>query len=369
MFASQAPLQVIDLLRHAARNHGATEIVSRLGPERLHRTTYAETYRRVCRLSRALELLGVAPGSRVATLAWNTHRHVELYYALAALGAVCHTVNPRLHPEQLAWIIGHAGSTQLFFDSSLEPLVRSIRPYLDGVSHFIALADVPLAFDGVADYEALLSVQPDHDRAWATLDENTPCGLCYTSGTTGDPKGVSYTHRSTVLHALAIALPDSLSLSARDVVMPLVPMFHVNAWGMPYALPMVGATMVLPGPNLDGASVFELCEREGVTLAAGVPTVWRGLLDHMRLVGRSLPALKRVNIGGAAAPASMIAEFEDVHGIRAVQGWGMTEMSPLGAINEGLRHTTRGPRSSAGACGQARQRSLRNRDAARDRCR
>lgn len=331
-------LQVIDLLRHANRNHPDAEIVSRRVEGDLHRYNYAGAYRRVCQLARALERMSVAPGDRVATLAWNTYRHLELYYASAGIGAVCHTLNPRLTPEQIVWICNHAGDRVLCIDATFEALVQGIRPRLRTVEHVILLSSdgsSRTAHEGTASsYESLLDAESDDEFDWPVVDEHAACGLCYTSGTTGDPKGVCYSQRSTVLHAYASALPDSLGLSAMDCVLPVVPMFHVNAWGLPYSLPMVGAKLVLPGPALDGKSLYELCESEQVTMAAGVPTIWSGLLEHMRSEGLRFSSLKRTVIGGAAASEAMIHAFEVGHDVSVLHGWGMTETSPVATINQ-----------------------------------
>ncbi|WP_442968107.1 long-chain-fatty-acid--CoA ligase [Pseudorhodoferax sp.] len=333
----QMPLRVIDLLRHAARNHPQVEIVSRRVEGDVHRQTYAEAYRRVCRLARALHTLGVARGDKVATLAWNTYRHFELYYATMAMGAVCHTLNPRLTADQLAWICNHAGDRVLCFDASFAPLVQAAAPRLGTVTTFVLLsrsAAMATPQIEVLDYEALLAREPDTEVDWPALDENAPCGLCYTSGTTGNPKGVGYTPRSTLLHAWASALPDALALSAQDAVLPVVPMFHVNAWGLPFSLPMVGAKLVFPGPALDGKSLYELCEAEQVTMAAGVPTIWLGLLEHVRAAGARFSTLRRTVIGGSAAGEAMVRAFELEHGVRVLHGWGMTETSPVAAVNQ-----------------------------------
>jgi len=333
----QMPLRVIDLLRHAARNHPQVEIVSRRVEGDVHRYTYADAYRRVCNLSRALRALGLARGDKVATLAWNTYRHLELYYGTMAIGAVCHTLNPRLTADQLAWICNHAGDRVLCFDASFAPLVAAAAPRFETVTTFVLLsrtATMAAPQVEVLDYEELLAREPDNDVDWPTPDENAPCGLCYTSGTTGNPKGVCYTPRSTLLHAWASALPDALALSAQDAVLPVVPMFHVNAWGLPFSLPMVGAKVVFPGPALDGKSLYELCEAERVTMAAGVPTIWLGLLEHVRSQGTRFSSLRRTVIGGSAAGEAMVRAFELEYDVRVLHGWGMTETSPVAAINQ-----------------------------------
>jgi acyl-CoA synthetase (AMP-forming)/AMP-acid ligase II len=330
------PLLVSSILDHAATRYGETGMVSRTADAPEHRITYADLCRRARQLAGALRTkLGVRLGDCIATLAWNDHRHFELYYGVAGIGAVCHTINPRLFPEQIAYIVKHARDRYLFADPMFLPLVEQLAPRLKIIEGIVVLCDgahLPASrLRGLIDYESLIADQPV-EFAWPELDETTACGLCYTSGTTGHPKGALYQHRSTVLHALTIVMPDVLGLSARDTVLPAVPMFHVNAWGLPYACPLVGARMVMPGPRLDGASLYQQLEREKVTFAAGVPTVWFGLLDHLRACNGSLPHLERVVIGGAAAPLSLIENFENQYGVEVLHGWGMTEMSPVGAV-------------------------------------
>ncbi|MEW6099310.1 MAG: 3-(methylthio)propionyl-CoA ligase [Pseudomonadota bacterium] len=330
------PLLVSSLIRHAARHAADTEIVSRRAEGDLHRTTWAALELRARRLAQALERLGVAAGERVGTLAWNGYRHVEIYYGSAGSGRVCHTINPRLHPEQIAWIVHHAQDAVLCFDRSFLPLVESLWPQLGCVRHFVLLADaadMPEAstVPGLLCYETLVQAE-DGGYEWPELDEDAACGICYTSGTTGDPKGVAYSHRATVLHAMASACPDALGLSSRDSVLPVVPMFHVNAWGLPYSAAMVGAKLVLPGGQLDGASLYELFEREQVTFTAGVPTVWLGVLEHVRRHGLRFSSLQRAMIGGSACPPSMMEAFES-YGVEVLHGWGMTEMSPIGTVS------------------------------------
>jgi fatty-acyl-CoA synthase len=335
------PLLVSSILDHAAARYGMVEMVSCTADAPVHRTTYAALGQRAKQLARALQdSLGVRQGERIATLAWNDHRHFELYYGIAGIGAVCHTINPRLFPEQIAYIVNHAEDRYLFTDPMFLPLLEQLAPQLTTLERIVVLSDadyVPASgLTGLADYESLIA-DLSADFSWPEFDETTACGLCYTSGTTGNPKGVLFHHRSTVLHALAIVMPDVMGLSSRDTVLPAVPMFHVNAWGLPYACPLVGARMVMPGPRLDGASLYRQLEREGVTFAAGVPTVWFGLLNHLRETGSRFTDFERVVIGGAAPPLSMIEAFEEEYGVEVLHGWGMTEMSPVGAVcNPGM---------------------------------
>lgn len=330
------PLTIPSLLEHAQRYHGDTEIVSCLPGGALHRYTYADAHQRARQAANALTRLGVKPGDRVGTLAWNGYRHFELYYAISGMGAITHTINPRLFPEQVAWIIGHAEDEVVCFDESFAPLVADIAAQCPSVKHWIALSDaaqMPTAGETrLLCYEELLAAEPA-TFVWPTLDEHAAAALCYTSGTTGNPKGVLYSHRATLLHALSSALPDSLSLSAREVVAPIVPMFHVNAWGLPYSAALVGAKLVLPGAGLDGQSVFKLFEQEGVTFSAGVPTVWLSLQQYMQQTGKRLPSLQRLVVGGAACPPALMRSFEQEFGIRIQHAWGMTEMSPTGTVN------------------------------------
>jgi fatty-acyl-CoA synthase len=330
------PLLISSIMDYAADHHGASEMVSVSADGIAHRTGYAELRSRAKRLANALiHELGVGPGDRIGTLAWNDHRHFELYYGISGIGAIAHTVNPRLFPDQIAYIIDHAGDRYLFVDPMFLPLLEKLAPRIKSVEGIVVLCDGPRppasALDGLRCYETLIEGHPD-ELTWPSFDENTASGLCYTSGTTGNPKGALYSHRSTVLHSLAIALPDCMNLGPAQTVLPAVPMFHVNAWGLPYACPLVGARLVMPGPKLDGASLYELFEREQVTFSAGVPTIWFGLLEHLREAGARLSSLKAVVIGGAAPPLSMIRAFEDDHGVEVKHGWGMTEMSPVGAV-------------------------------------
>jgi fatty-acyl-CoA synthase len=330
------PLAISSLLRHADLNHGDTEIVSRTCEGGIHRYTYRESHARARRLANALARLGVGAGERIGTLAWNGYRHFELYFAVSGIGAVIHTVNPRLFPEQIAYIVGHAEDQYVFFDLTFAPLVEKLAASCKGVKGWVAMTDrahMPrLGIPNLLCYEELLAAESD-DYEWPTLDENTAAGLCYTSGTTGNPKGVLFSHRSTVLHAYAISLPDVSDYSARSVILPIVPMFHVNAWGIPYAAPLVGAKLVFPGPGLDGASLYEMFEKEKVTSSSGVPTVWLGLINHLRQNDLKLSTLKMTVIGGSACPPAMMKTLQEEFGIEVRHGWGMTEMSPVGTVN------------------------------------
>jgi 3-(methylthio)propionyl---CoA ligase len=341
------PLSIPSILRHAATYHGDTEIVSRTLDGAIHRYDYARAWRRAQQLANALGALGLAPDDRVGTLAWNGHRHFEIYYAVSGSGMVCHTINPRLFPDQIAYIINHAGDRVLFVDPCFVDLLETIASRLEQVTAIVVMTDaahMPTSSNlpALICYEELLAAQPEQFE-WPELDENTAAGMCYTSGTTGEPKGVLYSHRSTVLHAMAGCLPDVFGLDARSVVLPIVPMFHVNAWGLPYAAPMVGAKLVLCGAKLDGASLYELITAEGVTFSAGVPTVWMTLLDWAAANQKSLAGLKRVIIGGAAMPPVLIERLR-AHGIEARHAWGMTETSPAGLANAPKpRHDTLPP--------------------------
>ena len=335
-FMMDVPLMISSLIRHADIYHGDAEIVSRTVEGTIHRYTYRDAHARARRLANALRRLGVKPGDRVGTLAWNTYRHFELYYAVSGMGAIIHTVNPRLFHDQLVYIVNDAEDRIVFFDTTFAPLVEKLAPACRGVKRWIALADRPHlpegAIPGLASYEELLAREKD-DFAWTEFDENTAAGLCYTSGTTGNPKGVLFSHRSTVLHAFAISLPDTKNLSATSSVLAIVPMFHVNAWGIPYAAPMVGAKLVFPGPGLDGASLYELMEKEAVDSTSAVPTVWMNLIQYMRTNKLKFSTLKTSTIGGAACPPAMMQTLQDEFGLHVRHGWGMTEMSPVGTIN------------------------------------
>ncbi|MFD2785431.1 3-(methylthio)propionyl-CoA ligase [Hymenobacter rubripertinctus] len=331
------PLRIAGLLEHAEKWHADTEIVSRLPEGLIHRSTYAELGRRSRQLANALARLGIGSGDRVGTLAWNTHRHLELYYAVSGSGAVCHTINPRLFPEQIAYIIGHAQDRVVFFDLTFLPLVEKLAAHCPGVEAWVLMSDrahlsESPALPDLRCYEDLLAAETDQYQ-WPVFDENTASSLCYTSGTTAEPKGVLYSHRSTLLHSFAAALPDCFNCSAQDVILPVVPMFHVNAWGIPYLAPMLGCKLVLPGPGLDAASLYELFETEGVTFSAGVPTIWLGLLTFMREKNLRFSTLHQTVVGGAACPPALFRAFADELGVTIRHAWGMTETSPLGTVS------------------------------------
>ena len=330
------PLLISSLIAHAARHSGDVPIVSRRVEGDIHRTTYAQLHDRSRQMAHALGSLGVQASQRVATLAWNGYRHLELYFAVSGSGSVLHTLNPRLHPDQLLYILDHAEDQVLFFDLTFLPLVEAVAGRCKTVRHFVAMIDkdkMPASnLPNLLCYEDLIAANKP-DFAWPTFDENTASSLCYTSGTTGNPKGVLYSHRSTMLHTYASLMPDAISISSRDCVMPVVPMFHANAWGLPYSCAMVGAKLVLPGAALDGKSLHELIAAEQVSFAAGVPTIWLGMLQHAEQNSVSLAPLKRTIIGGSAVPPSMMRAFEDQHGIEVIHAWGMTEMSPLGTVS------------------------------------
>jgi fatty-acyl-CoA synthase len=332
----QQPLLISSLIVHAERHHGEQEVVSRRVEGDIHRCTYRELGARSRRMAKAVLALGVKPGQRVATLAWNGYRHMELYYAVSGIGAVLHTLNPRLHPDQLVYIADHAEDQVLFFDMTFLPLIEAVASRVKTVKHFVAMTDrAHMPKDSkVANllcYEDLLEAQ-DGSFEWPQFDENSASSLCYTSGTTGNPKGALYSHRSTMLHTLCAATPDALNCGAADTILPVVPMFHVNAWGLPYVACMVGAKLVFPGPGLDGKSLYELFESEKVTLSAGVPTVWQGLLAHVDANKLKFSTMKRSVIGGSACPPAMIRKFNEDYGVHVLHAWGMTEMSPLGTV-------------------------------------
>jgi acyl-CoA synthetase (AMP-forming)/AMP-acid ligase II len=326
---SDRPLLISTLIEHAARYHGDAEIVSRLVDRSLHRYTYAEAERRARRLARALLRLGIAPGDRVGTMAWNTYRHFELYYGVSGIGAVCHTINPRLFDDQIVYIVNHAQDRLLFVEKSFVPLIERLRPQLPADCRIVLLEPAEAGFPVFAAYDELVAAEDERGFVWPEFDERSASALCYTSGTTGRPKGVLYTHRSTLLHAYGASLPDAIPVSSRDTVCPIVPMFHACAWSVPYVAAMNGTKLVMPGPHLDGASLCELFNAEGVTMSLGVPTVWLGFEAHCAQTGASAPTLRRVLSGGAAVPPSLIEALAR-RGVAVTQGWGMTEMSPLG---------------------------------------
>jgi fatty-acyl-CoA synthase len=333
------PLLISSLIEHAQRYHSSGQIYSVNTGGGVEETTWGEVGRNSRRLASALTKLGLAPQARCGTIAWNNRRHLEIYYGTSGGGFVCHTINPRLFPEQLVYILNHAEDKVLFIDRTFVPLVAAVRDKLEHLEHIILMEgrdeEAAETLPGLKFYDEFIA-EGDEDYQWPDLDEQTASSLCYTSGTTGNPKGVLYSHRSTVLHSFAINLADSVAISASEVVLPVVPMFHVNAWGAPYACAMTGARMVMPGPGLDGASLVKLIDTYGITLAMGVPTIWLGLLGEARKTGSKLESLKRTVVGGSACPPSMITAFREEFGVDTVHAWGMTEMSPVGSVNRPL---------------------------------
>ncbi len=330
------PLLISSLIDFAERHHGDAEIVSRRVEGDIHRYTYRDVARRSRQVARALDALKLQFSDRIATLAWNGYRHLELYFGVSGSGRVLHTLNPRLHPDLVSWIANHAEDQVLFFDMSFLPLVQAFHAKCNTIRHYIALCDADKlpadsGIPNLSSYEAWIAPHAS-DYVWPSFDENSASSMCYTSGTTGNPKAALYSHRSTILHAYAAALPDVMCLSARDSILPVVPMFHVNAWGIPYSAALTGAKLVFPGPGLDGKSVYELIEGEKVTYAAGVPTVWQMMLGHMKPAGLKFSTLKRTVIGGSACPPAMIHAFQEDYGVEVLHAWGMTEMSPLGTL-------------------------------------
>jgi 3-(methylthio)propionyl---CoA ligase len=329
------PLLCHRIIDHAALNHGNRQVISRSIEGPIHTTNYREIRARALRVAQRLERDGIKLGDRVATLAWNTWRHLESWYGILGIGAVYHTINPRLFPEQIAWIINHAEDRVMMTDLTFVPLLEKIADKLPTIERYIVFTDrahMPATtLRNAVAYEDWIA-EVDGDFAWKEFDENTAAGMCYTSGTTGNPKGVLYSHRSNVLHTMLSVQPDTFNLSSRDVVLPIVPMFHANSWGLAFSSPMAGASMVMPGAKLDGASVYELLDDFKVTCTGAVPTVWLLLLQYLEKTGAKLPYLKRVLIGGSACPRAMIKTFEEDYGVQVFHAWGMTEMSPLGTV-------------------------------------
>ena len=328
------PLLTTEILKHAARNFKSTEIVTRTVEGPIHRYTVADSVERICKMANALRDLGVKPGDRVGVIGWNTYRQFELYYAVGGLGAILHTINPRLGPENAAFVINHAEDKFLFYDTTFAPLVQALAPSLPTVQDYIALTDEEHTVDigrEAGAYENMFAGR-SCEIEWPEFDENTAVSMCYTSGTTGDPKGVLYSHRALVLQTFASCLPNGLGTVEGDVILPVVPMFHVNAWNTPYSAMMVGLKQVFPGPRLDGAGLYEMLDTEKVTFSAGVPTVWLGLLQYLEETGKKLPYLKKGMSGGAALPEAIVRGFEK-YDVEIQQGWGMTEMSPIGTVN------------------------------------
>ena len=334
------PLTISSLIEHAENYHNETEVVSVESDGTLARSTWQEIARNARRLASALLGLGLETGDRCATIAWNNRRHLEIYFGVAGAGLICHTINPRLFPEQLIYIINHAQDKVLFLDKTFLPVAAKLGEHLQSVEHVVLLGprdeEAAAMIPGLKFYDELIAAG-DSEYNWPELDENSPSSLCYTSGTTGNPKGVQYTHRSTVLHAIAGNQPDGLAIAARDTVLPVVPMFHVNAWAVPYIAAAVGCKLVLPGPGLDGESLVKLIDGERVTLALGVPTIWLGLLAALEATGSKAESLQRTVVGGSALAPSMIAEFRDKYGVELIHAWGMTETSPLGTMNQLLQ--------------------------------
>jgi fatty-acyl-CoA synthase len=329
------PLLCHRILDHAALNHAGRAVISRSVEGSIHTTNYAEVRARALRVSQRLDRDGIKLGDRVATLAWNSWRHLEVWYGIMGIGAVYHTVNPRLFPEQISWIVNHAEDRVMIVDLTFLPIVEKLAAQLKPIERYVVLTDAAhmpaTALKNAVPYEEWIA-EVDGDFVWKTFDENTAAGMCYTSGTTGNPKGVLYSHRSNVLHSMIAAQADTMGVSSRDVIMPVVPMFHANCWGLALTSPMIGAAMVMPGAKLDGPSIYELLDKYRVTFSAAVPTIWLMLLQHLEATGSKLPYLKHVVIGGSAAPRAMIQKFQDNYGVNICHAWGMTEMSPLGTL-------------------------------------
>ncbi len=329
------PLLCHRVIDHAAVNHAARRVVSRSVEGPLHSTTYEAVRSRALRVAKRLDQDGIRLGERVATLAWNTWRHLEAWYGITGIGAIYHTVNPRLFPDQIAWIVNHAEDRVMMTDLTFVPLLEKLAEKLPTIQRYVVLTDAAhmpaTTLRNAVPYEQWIA-EVDDDFAWASLDENTAAGMCYTSGTTGNPKGVVYSHRSNVLHSMMASAPDAMGISSRDVVLPVVPMFHANCWGLALTSPMMGATLVMPGAKLDGASIYELLNEYRVTFTAAVPTVWMMLLQFLEANNAKLPYMKRVVIGGSACPRAMTKTFQEVYGVDVCHAWGMTEMSPLGTL-------------------------------------
>ena len=330
------PLLISSLIEFADKHHGDGEVVSRRVEGDIHRYTWSDVARRSRQVANALDGMKLGFSDRVATIAWNGYRHLELYFGVSGSGRVLHTINPRLHPEQIAWIANHAEDQVLCFDMTFLPIIQAVHSKCTSVKHWVAMCDADklpadTGIPNLISYEAWMGNQSTTYQ-WPVFDENTASSMCYTSGTTGNPKAALYSHRSTTLHAYAAALPDVMCISARDAILPVVPMFHVNAWGIPYSAALTGAKLVFPGPGMDGKSVYEMIENEGVTYAAGVPTVWQMLLTYMKPNGLKFSTLKRTVIGGSACPPAMIDAFREDFGVEVLHAWGMTELSPLGTL-------------------------------------
>lgn len=334
------PLTISSLIEHAGRYHGDTTVVSVETSGEVVHSSWGEVEANARKLASALARLGLKTGDRCATIAWNNRRHLEIYFGVAGAGMVCHTINPRLFPEQLIYIINHAEDQILFLDQTFLPVAAKLGEHLKTLKHVVLMGprneEAAAMVDGLLFYDELIAAEPD-DTTWPELDENLPSSLCYTSGTTGNPKGVQYTHRTTVLHSIAGNQPDGMALSAKDTVMAVVPMFHANAWGVPYIAAAIGCKIVLPGPNLDGESLVKLIDGEQVSVALGVPTIWMGLLAALESTGSKAESLQRTVVGGSALPTVMIPTFRDRYGVELIHAWGMTETSPLGTLNQLLQ--------------------------------
>jgi fatty-acyl-CoA synthase len=330
------PLLIQSLIQYASEYHGDTEVVSRTVEGPIHRYTYTDVERRSRQLAKALRRLGVKLGDRVGTIAWNGHRHFELYFGISGIGAICHTLNPRLFADQLRYIVNHAEDKVMFLDLTFVPLAEKLHVVWPSVEHYVVMTDrahMPqTTLPNALCYEEMVEAETPN-LVWPEFDENTASSLCYTSGTTGNPKGALYSHRSTLLHTYAVSSVNGVAISMKDSVCPIVPMFHVNAWGIPYSVAMSGAKVVFPGPKLDGASLCELFTMEKVTCSPGVPTVWLGLLNYLEQTGKRLDGLQRILTGGSAAAPAMIRTFEEKYGVTCIHGWGMTEMSPVGSLS------------------------------------